>query len=70
MKTMAEMNYSTVYDFERHSESADLCGDEIQNESYDPVPKPFLDLTKYEEILNDPSLSRGMHTPDYFLLVE
>ncbi len=69
MKTMAESDYSSVYDFERGAEPTEGFRDDV-TDTYEPVPRPFFELTKYEEIINDPSLSRGMHTPDYFLLVE
>ena len=34
------------------------------------IPKPSEGLTQFEQILQDPSLARQMHTPDYFMLVE
>ena len=35
-----------------------------------PIPRPADRLSSYEQILSDPSLAKGMHPPDYFLLVE
>ena len=35
-----------------------------------PKPQSSSTLSEFEAILRDPSLAKGMHTPDYFLLVE
>jgi hypothetical protein len=53
-----------VFDDAAVEEEHLLCADDR------PIPKPHQHLTPYEQILQDPSLAKLMHSPDYFLLVE